>query len=457
MKNKTITLLVVLSLLVLPAVALAAKAEPAGAGDISFTLGGYIKLHMFWDSALMGKNWNQAPPLNNNPDSQHGRFNATSQSSRFNFTIKGPDLWGAKTTGYIEVDFDRVEDRQTASNAWQPRMRHAFFRMNWPGTELLLGQYWSYFCEFYPDMIQDGPYQGHGVATHRLAQARLTQTFGLGWAKDDVLTLSAMVGAPTDTGDTTYAAATPPATNADRPGQASETPQLGAKIQYEGNLWGMGPFYGAPKPFTAQVSAGWQRTRYRAQFGIAGPDAVNQQYLNNWMVQGTLFLPIIPTNTKDLSGTMAVTVQAYVGQGLDAFGNQTGFNSYLDWTESIDGDYRQRKLVKNWGGYVLANYHFTNQWYMNAGAGLGNNFGVNLWTAQQDATFGNQVHQWWEANINLFYRPITAIKFGLGYAYTRADYYRIQAQGGSTHTLATPNRTNIGEAHRVQFAGWFFF
>ena len=30
----------------------------------------------------------------------------TAQGSRFNFTIKGPKLWGATTTGFIEMDFD---------------------------------------------------------------------------------------------------------------------------------------------------------------------------------------------------------------------------------------------------------------------------------------------------------------------------------------------------------------
>ena len=41
---------------------------------------------------------------------QHGRFTMTAQESRFNFTIKGPKLWGATTTGFIEMDFDRLSD-----------------------------------------------------------------------------------------------------------------------------------------------------------------------------------------------------------------------------------------------------------------------------------------------------------------------------------------------------------
>jgi hypothetical protein len=239
MKNKTIAFLVVVSLLALPVMASAAA---------ELSLGGYIKLHMFWDGSALPKNINTPPLLNNNADATHGRFHATSQSSRFNFTIKGPDLWGAKTMGYLEMDMDAAADqRQSASNAYAPRMRHAFFRMNWPGTELLMGQYWSYFCEFYPEMIQDGPFQGHGQATHRLAQVRLSQTFGLGWAKDDQLMLSVMVGDPTDTqdsGNVNYPNMT--LGNGPLEGQTSETPQIQGKISYAGNLWGTAGFYGAP-------------------------------------------------------------------------------------------------------------------------------------------------------------------------------------------------------------------
>ena len=98
--KKTILILVVLALLV-PAAAFAAT---------EFSLGGFIKLDSFWDSTQEGKNMNTAIQRNNNPIFQHGRFNMTAQGSRFNFTIKGPKLWGATTTGFIEMDFDQQNE-----------------------------------------------------------------------------------------------------------------------------------------------------------------------------------------------------------------------------------------------------------------------------------------------------------------------------------------------------------
>ena len=92
---------VVLALLV-PTLAMAAT---------EFSLGGFIKMDMMWDSDNgVGKNMNVAPARNNDPNAKHGRLKFTAQGSRFNFTIKGPDLWGAKTSGFIEMDFDSAED-----------------------------------------------------------------------------------------------------------------------------------------------------------------------------------------------------------------------------------------------------------------------------------------------------------------------------------------------------------
>lgn len=455
MKKKTIAFLVVVSLLALPVVASAAT---------EFTLGGYLKLEMYWNSAALSKNINAPPQRNNDQDGQHGRFNATAQSTRFNFTIKGPEIWGAKTTGYLEVDFDKdFEARQSASHAYAPRLRHAFFRLNWPETELLMGQYWSMFCEFYPELVQDGPYQGHGVATHRLAQARVTQTFGVGPGK---LRLAALVGKPTDTNDSKNANYPIPTSSGPLEGQTSETPQFQGLIQWEGDLWGKAGFYGRPRGFVAQVVGGWQRSRYRSgtfsiRFVDSGTDFrtgyiffPDQQYKNNWMVQGTLFIPVVPTATKNLAGTAALTAQAYVGEGLDAFGNVTGFNSFFRYRPGTHAQY-DRKLTRTWGGYVFGNYYFSNQWFMVAGAGLGSNFNFNRtqWPAgpNADAVLStvDPVHHWWEVDAALYYRPITALKFGVQYGYTRADYYQ---------NLGVDNQaTNFGEAHMVRFAGWFFF
>ena len=183
--KKFIVIAVALALLV-PSLAMAAT---------EFSLGGFIKLDTMWDSdSGTGKNMNVLPARNNDPNFKHGRLKFTAQGSRFSFTIKGPDLWGAKTTGFIEMDFDSAEapianSSFTSSNSYTPRLRHAMFRFNWPTSELLLGHYWSMFCEYYVESAEDGPLQMTGTPTHRLAQLRFTQTFS-------GFTVAALVGDP---------------------------------------------------------------------------------------------------------------------------------------------------------------------------------------------------------------------------------------------------------------------
>ena len=182
--KKTILILVVLALLA-PAGALAAT---------EFSLGGFIKLNTFWDSTqnpyvAAGSSVVQR---NNDPLFHHGNFNMSAQESRFNFTIKGPKLWGATTTGFIEMDFDALGDNNFSSvsgaistpastSPYTPRLRHAMFRLNWPETELMLGQYFGMLSEYAPEATGDSAFSGHGFVNQRVPQIRLTQKFAGAW------------------------------------------------------------------------------------------------------------------------------------------------------------------------------------------------------------------------------------------------------------------------------------
>ena len=186
--KKFILVLVVLALLV-PASAFAAT---------EFSLGGFIKLDSFWDSTQNNKNTLFVIQRNNDALNQHGRFSMTAAGSRFNFTIKGPQLWGASTTGFIEMDWDSsaADPLLSGTNSYIPRMRHAMFRLNWPETELMFGQYWGMFSEFAPETGGDADFAFHGWALQRIPQLRLTQKFAGAW------TVAGMIAAPYNPGAT---------------------------------------------------------------------------------------------------------------------------------------------------------------------------------------------------------------------------------------------------------------
>ena len=65
-------------------------------------------------------------------------FNILSIRTRVRGTISGPDVLGAKTSAVIEGSFFG----HTNLDLNEFRLRHAFAKMNWEKTELLIGQTW---------------------------------------------------------------------------------------------------------------------------------------------------------------------------------------------------------------------------------------------------------------------------------------------------------------------------
>jgi hypothetical protein len=488
--KKLLVFAVVLALLV-PSLAMAAT---------EFSLGGFIKLDAMWDSDNgVGKNMNGPAARNNVDGAKHGRMKFTAQGSRFNFTIKGPKLWGADVTGFLEMDFDSAEAglgtahaaggaglgvaAGGASNSYTPRLRHAMFRFNWPTSELLFGQYWSMFCEYYSESAEDGPLQMTGTPTARMAQVRFTQKFG-------DFTLAGLIGGPNGVG----LGGTPTYNNINiNNGEYAETPQIQGKVSYAHDFWGKAAYYGKPTPFTVQFVGGWQRNVMRSTGGpgtgfnsafvfgennyvASGANIRTQnQYLNPWMFMGSLFIPVIPTQSANLAGTASILTQWWIGQGVEAFGftgagaNQFRFNNMLAYpgvatTWNYDAD-----LLSRFGGFVQGQYYFNNQWFANALYAVSKSFNVGRarwsqgninalpftaagFTSMENAWAADNASTIQQATATLWYRPIQAIKFGLQYSYMACSYSQMQ-----TFPAATPNTTRFGDNHRVEFVGFFYF
>jgi hypothetical protein len=497
MKKKAIFILAVLSMVALPMAAMAAAPAATTAG-MEFTLGGYVKMEMDWDSTQTNKNLTAPILRNNDVNFQHGRLKFTANSTRLNFTMKGPKVFGAQVTGFIEADFDAqgnsVVPGADTNGFGSFRLRHAMFRMNWPSdTELLFGQYWGYFSEFTPETAQDSGNQFTGSPTQRLPQVRVTQKWVCG--PSNWVVASMLVGAPFNSAQDT---ATSPIAGVFQnnlvPGERSEAPQLQIKLGYEGDLWGKAPFYGVPRGFVAQLSAGWQRSQFRqgmingrtfAQDQFATPFNTMQrdnQMLDSWIVMASMFVPIVPCYSANIAGTASISTQWYVGQGVAAFGEGIDSNStFLNnagFPVNIQGnwfDVYDRALMKQYGGFVQGQYYFTNQWFLNAVSGFSKVYGIPqdqqpwLWNngnpeARTYLATQDQFKTLWQSSLTLWYRPIQSLKFGLQYSYMRTDWLQKGDQNVNTVFITglapTANHvraTDLGEDHRVMFAGFFYF
>ncbi len=102
-------------------------------------------------------------------------FNYLSIQSRLKGTITGPDAFGAKTSGVIEGAFFG----HTNSDINGFRLRHAFVKLSWASTEVLMGQYWHMM--FVTDCFPGTESFNTGVPFQffsRNPQIRISQKFG---------------------------------------------------------------------------------------------------------------------------------------------------------------------------------------------------------------------------------------------------------------------------------------
>jgi len=102
-------------------------------------------------------------------------FNILSIQTRLAGSIFGPDALGAKTSAYFEAEF--FGNINPNINTF--RLRHAWVKLNWPKTELMLGQWWHpmFVPECSPGTVSfntGAPF----VVFSRNPQLRLTRQFG---------------------------------------------------------------------------------------------------------------------------------------------------------------------------------------------------------------------------------------------------------------------------------------
>lgn len=108
--------------------------------------------------------------LNANPS-----FHMLNIQTRIRGDITGPDAFGAKTTGAIEAEFFGTSE----SDLNGLRLRHAYVKMDWEKTTLLVGQYWHplFPAESFPGTVSfntGAPF----VPFSRNPQVRLTRKMG---------------------------------------------------------------------------------------------------------------------------------------------------------------------------------------------------------------------------------------------------------------------------------------
>ncbi len=183
-KTRLVTFFIGLALLgaaiAMPAAAQDEKKPPA----FSLALSGFVKTDIFYDSRqtvsireghyLLYPKGPAAGPDGIDANAR-GTFNILSIQTRLAGKISGPDALGAKTSAYIEAEFFGTSDADLNGL----RLRHGYLKLNWPHSELMVGQYWHpmFVTESFPDVVSfntGAPFQPF----NRSPQVRYTRMFG---------------------------------------------------------------------------------------------------------------------------------------------------------------------------------------------------------------------------------------------------------------------------------------
>jgi hypothetical protein len=174
--------LFLLLIIVLPALAFSQEKEKEEQWGIKFH--GFVKTDIIWDSrqSVAAREghfhlYPKAEMLDTDGEDINARpyFNMLSIQTRLKGVISGPDVWGAKTNAVIEGAFFG----HTEADVNGFRLRHAFAKLDWGKTQLLVGQYWHpmFVTECFPGTVSFNtgtPFQPFS----RNPQIRLSHQFG---------------------------------------------------------------------------------------------------------------------------------------------------------------------------------------------------------------------------------------------------------------------------------------
>lgn len=155
---------------------------------IDFKLSGFIRSDFYYDSrqnveALEGLL--HIYPKDMSLDANGRDMNAKSSvglvdiGSRLTGVITGPDVFGARLLGYLEVDFTGGIDGFTA----RVRLRNAYSKLSWEKTEVLIGRDWHpmFTKEVFPSVLSINtglPFNAFNrspmlFASHKIGQFKL--------------------------------------------------------------------------------------------------------------------------------------------------------------------------------------------------------------------------------------------------------------------------------------------
>ncbi len=391
--------------------------------DVSF--GGFVKYDLGFSTQNNHADANKSFREGSFGDEYSNTF-MTAAETRFNFLVKGPDLWGAKTKAFIEGDFRGV---RTGNSYGGFQLRHAFMNLRWDKAELMIGQNWQQWgMPYYGVWLGTGDFSQYlrGIRTPQIAlRYFFTKEFN---AMVGVTSATEWAGTGTGAYVRQY--------NDDY--ARSDWPGVQGEIAYWSDRCGK------IGPNNLKLAVGGYYGREKKTYTDAGE--FKDDTVDAWIAAFRYSLPIIPE--KNGNKAMAVLLNGNIYLGQNVKGNQ-----WLGTGGTSNGSYfrpdHDAAAPTVFGLLSQLSWWITDSLSANALYGY-NKYNYSQWARSNSAAARDLINMQQSYAVNLLWNVNQAVRLGAEWLRVYTSYNGI-GPGGTNGT--GPN----GTLDQYKVAAWYFF
>lgn len=442
MKNRLL-LCLLLSCLVFPVL--------ADAGSVSsrydVTFGGFVKYDLGWNS--QNNNADVVVAARSSSDTrsvladEYSNTFQTAGETRLNFLIKGPDLWGAKSSAFVEGEF-RGTSTGNGHGAFQ--LRHGFMTLKWDSAELMIGQNWQQW-----GMPYYGAWIGAGNYTQFLRGIRTPQVALRYFFNKEFNAMFGITSAAEWSGTGTF----PYVRQYNDDYARSNWPGFQGEIAFwsdrcgkigSNNLkFGLGGYFGKQKKIYGTVAG------TAAALPATSTGGYKDDMINAWIAAFRYSVPIIPQKQGSKAMALLLNGNFFIGQNVQAngwLGNSSNVSQGSYW-----GANNEASAPTMFGLFTQASFWFTDKLSINGMYGY-LKYNDSSWargaaadaTAQARRDLPNMIQQY---GATLLWDASQAVRFGLEWTNIFTSY---NGNGPSA-----PFAGRSGTLEQYRFAAWYFF
>lgn len=399
-------------------------------------IGGMVKFDYGHTSQAVGPDSDFAqrrsgPQAENALDETGSQF-WTAGETRLNLRVEGPPAWTGRTSAFVEGDF-RGEFSNSSEGTFN--LRHAYMKIDWARTALLIGQTWQPWG-ISPHLRllkydENGPWN-RGV---RIPQITLRQRVS------NNLSLTGGIAGPSNVlGSGQVKNTVNNNTTTDWPDLTGELlwkTERHGKIGYRPLEFGVGGFIGSRKTEYNRVTGSpVQDQPVSSPEGVPG-GSFGYETLLAWGLSVRGFVPVIPDKKAGhRAGSLAFLFAAFAGQNMMDY-IAIGTDPYN--RNGVPADFKASTVAGGWAQLV---YYLTDKVSVSGQAA----HAVSNMSRIHRANQPNAVHKADRYLINVIYDINAAIRLGMEGSYVYTAY-----------AAPVSGLADRGSFYSIRFAAYYFF